>query len=61
MAPPHILNWLKQAAANYVYPDQAIAAIASALDRHASLKIKTDQYSASPPRRASAHEKCRSG
>ena len=47
MAPPHILNWLKQAAANYVYPAETIAAIASALDRYPSLKIKTDQYSVS--------------
>lgn len=45
MAPPHILNWLKQAAANYVYPNETIATIASALDGYASLKIKTDQYS----------------
>lgn len=48
MAPPHILNWLKQAAANYVYQDQTTAAIAGALDRYPSLKIKTEQYSESP-------------
>lgn len=47
MAPPHVLNWLRQATANYVYQDQTIGAISSALDQYPSLKIKTDQYSES--------------